>query len=260
MRTSIAAIALLAYAVPARADTPVTGFMVYGGGVLVGRATNDRGEPLPGIEIHVANRTGAKIVVAAKDGTYRVDLGADPREPWVVFADGARLTGATSVSTATIDGEAIEVRETEPPATRPKPRSDLLSILPYTDAAIDKNVWTRSWLLLEVDAAGTVDHVKFLKRAGYGLDATALQAAFKLGFEPARDRADRPVRSLVLWTYEWPSYYWLKKIRGAGLAPGEEMAEVPCAPPNKPHAERRDCSSPDLGRALVESWIAPRSK
>ena len=118
----------------------------------------------------------------------------------------------------------------------------------------------RAWVLLDIDATGAVVQVKFLKRPGYGLDPIALKTAFETRFEPARDRADHAIRSALVWSFEWPSYFWLQKYHSDAAELADAITHAPCALPGKPHADRRDCEGPDLTRAFVEAWIAPRQK
>jgi len=54
---------------------------------------------------------------------------------------------------------------------------------------------------LVVDENGKVTSQVLLNRLGYGLDELALARAAQLEFEPARDLHDRPVASVVVWTF-----------------------------------------------------------
>jgi protein TonB len=54
---------------------------------------------------------------------------------------------------------------------------------------------------LLVDATGKVAERRLLNKLGYGLDELALSRAAKFEFEPARDSDDRPVASVVVWTF-----------------------------------------------------------
>jgi protein TonB len=54
---------------------------------------------------------------------------------------------------------------------------------------------------LTVDERGRVTAAKLLTRLGHGLDELALERARKLEFEPAIDTDDRPVSSVVVWTF-----------------------------------------------------------
>lgn len=104
---------------------------------------------------------------------------------------------------------------------------------PYSEEAKTRNVWVKSWLLLDVSARGQVTRVKFLNRPGYGLDDIALDQAFKLRFRPSLDVDGKPMSTLVLWAVEWPAYRWL--IDMTGLA--SRMPDtIRLDPPISPHA------------------------
>jgi periplasmic protein TonB len=53
---------------------------------------------------------------------------------------------------------------------------------------------------LVVDARGKVAEARLLNRLGHGLDELALAHARQIEFHPARDTADQPVASVVVWT------------------------------------------------------------
>lgn len=54
---------------------------------------------------------------------------------------------------------------------------------------------------LVVDAKGKVQSATLMNRLGHGLDELALAKARQIQFEPAKDTSDRPVASLVIWTF-----------------------------------------------------------
>ncbi len=54
---------------------------------------------------------------------------------------------------------------------------------------------------LIVDETGKIKKTRILTKLGHGLDELALQHANQLEFEPARDTDDRPVTSVVVWTF-----------------------------------------------------------
>jgi protein TonB len=54
---------------------------------------------------------------------------------------------------------------------------------------------------LIVDAAGAVKSAVLINRLGHGLDELALVRAKKIQFEPATDTDDKPVSSVVVWTF-----------------------------------------------------------
>ncbi len=164
-----------------------------------------------------------------------------------------------------VRGETIIIHDKPPPPppVLPRPRKDPRIAPPYSDAAIERDVWTKAWLLLDVDERGTVSRVKFLKRPGYDLDAIAVKQALKTRFTPAEDGAGHPVRTLVLWPIEWPSYWWMVTMTGLVTRIPASAAGVPCAGSGPLHMDSahpayRDCSAPDLSRAALEPWVGAR--
>jgi hypothetical protein len=145
------------------------------------------------------------------------------------------------------------------PAVMPKPKTDPALIPEYSDELADSNQWAKAWLLLDIDATGKVTQLKFLRRPGYKLDGIAMKTAFKLQFEPALDHANHPIRSLLVWSFEWPSWFWLQREHHDMSKPMPAyVSEVPCQRGTTHHAEYRECAGPDFAHGLVESWIRPR--
>ena len=69
------------------------------------------------------------------------------------------------------------------------------------------------------EACGIVQRVKFLKRPGHDLDKIAVEHAFGLRFDPARDKHGYPKLTWGFWvgmpawlpalfTVAWPLYHW----------------------------------------------------
>ncbi|HTJ45979.1 MAG TPA: TonB family protein [Kofleriaceae bacterium] len=56
---------------------------------------------------------------------------------------------------------------------------------------------------LVVDATGKVVAKKLLNTLGHGLDELALSRAAEIQFDPALDDHDRPVSSVVVWTFDF---------------------------------------------------------
>jgi TonB family protein len=54
---------------------------------------------------------------------------------------------------------------------------------------------------LVVDESGRVVQRRLLTKLGYGLDEAAMTKAAELRFEPAIDTNDKPVQSVVIWTF-----------------------------------------------------------
>jgi hypothetical protein len=166
-------------------------------------------------------------------------------------------------------GEVIVIHD--PPPVLPKAKNHVPSKAPpYSDRAVLSDAWTKAWLLLEVDEHGDVTRMKFLKRPGYDLEKIAQREAFKLKFEPARDRANQPVKTWIVWGIEWPSADWLVQFVGTrsamppvvGFPPRSLAEQVPCAGSGPLHLSSihpvyRDCSTPDLSKADHEDWVLP---
>jgi protein TonB len=54
---------------------------------------------------------------------------------------------------------------------------------------------------LIVDDTGAVKSAQLLNKLGYGLDELALARATRIAFDPAKDTDDKPVASVVVWTF-----------------------------------------------------------
>jgi len=179
-------------------------------------------------------------------------------------------------------GEIIEVRDRDRPLVYPKPKFDTRKVPTYSDYAVAHDKWSKAWLLLDVDDRGAVQRVKFLKRPGNDLDKIAVQYAFNLTFDPARDQHGYPAKSYIVWALEWPAVGWFESLQLPSTrlpmlptiqtAHGVMMstyppcgAEDPNAHPmnfsdaNVPshHVGLRDCSQPDMTHAdATEPWIS----
>jgi protein TonB len=88
--------------------------------------------------------------------------------------------------------------------TRAMPKGDFS----YVDASKDYPAEAKSLgiegqirVKLIVDDAGLVKSATLLSRLGHGLDELALGRAKKIVFEPAKDTDDKPVSSVVIWTF-----------------------------------------------------------
>jgi hypothetical protein len=248
-------------AVPAFAENhdrtrdKVHGFVTYGTGEVSGRVTDEDGSAMAGADVHiVAGAAVEQVVKTDRDGKFKVTVGGGISS-WVFVQGKARITGQAIVPSGG-DGEIVEIHEAIPPAVMPKPRANPLAIPTYNDEAIEHNTWTRAWLLLDVDEAGKVQRLKLLKSPGFDLDEIAVRTGFKLRFDPALDRAQRPTSALVVWILEWPAYYWLleQKDQLVSRVP-EKAAIVPCRGTGPTHSIYRDCSRPDLTKAMSQPWF-----
>ena len=89
-----------------------------------------------------------------------------------------------------------------------KPQHDYQRLtLPYSDEAIDENLWFAAWLLLHVDETGKVAWVRFVKRPGVDLEAIAVKKVMGFRFDPARDEFGDAIPSVVLWKMDWPPFW-----------------------------------------------------
>jgi hypothetical protein len=246
----IAVLAATAAADPAR----VAGFITAGTGQLSGRVVDLRGKPVKGARVHIAPETGKEqIVTTDGDGRYRAELTGGTYT--YVFVHGElQIEGQAAVATTEGDVEAIEIREALAPAVQPRPKTNSLAIQEYSKTAIDRNAWVRAWFLLDVDATGAVTRVKMLNRPGYDLDAIAMKAAFGVKFEPARDRADRPTRAMVVWSFEWPAYWWMRQNKHDPRRIPAEALNVPCLGSGPTRSVYRDCATPNIAAAVSQPW------
>jgi hypothetical protein len=146
------------------------------------------------------------------------------------------------------------------PKVEPKPVKHYSRIAPpYSDYAIEHDKWARAWLLLDIDASGNVQRVKFLKHPGFELDDIAIRQGLAMKFEPARNAHGDAVSRYVLWTIEWPSYWWLVMREGVTTGIPDSVNNQPCAGSGPWHVKSfhpvyRDCSGPDFAHAASEPW------
>ncbi len=241
-----------------RPDDLLSGFVAGSAGEIVGRVVDADGAPVANADVHLITQHGERTVATDTQGHFKAEI-AEPT--MVVVYGGARISGS-SATTQRIEGtEAIAVHDAEPPATPAKPLSDPTLIPEYTDAILDKNAWARAWLLLEVSDTGFVSRVKLLDAPGYDLDAIAVRDAFKLKFEPARDRVGKAMVSHVVWKFEWPPSSW--NLGSPRIPP--RASKLPCRRKasdtwyelNTPY---RDCSPPNMAAAFTAPWIARPTK
>lgn len=165
--------------------------------------------------------------------------------------------------------EVIHLEEPAPPVVRPKVKRYHRKLPPYSDAAILSDVWTRAWMLIEIDEHGTVTRLKSLKAPGHDLDDIAIREAFGLHFEPARDAFGKPMRVWIVWGFEWPANSWLVATTGLSTAMPEDVGfpprpawlNIPCRGDGPMrlgsalYKGYRDCSKPDTSRLDALPWI-----
>jgi hypothetical protein len=253
----MAAAVLLACATSASADSPptaeVSGFVTYGTGDLAGNVTDLDGAPLGGVKVHVAAGAKETIVKTDAKGLFKVKL-LDAGATYIFVEDKVKITGRLASAVQEGEYEAIEIRETLPPVVAPKSKIGLDVIPEYSDKAMDKDAWTRAWLLLDVTEGGKVRRVKLINAPGFDLDKIAIREAFKIPFEPARDRTNHAVSALVLWTWEWPAHYWMLQNRKYPNRVPPVATTVNCKG-SGPSKAIRDCTKPAVGKAVTLPWI-----
>jgi hypothetical protein len=234
-----------------------SGFVTSGTGTLTGRVTDFDGDPLAGVDVHVVSGSGGvQIVTTDRDGHYRAILSGGRT---IVFVERDALVGGQTTAAREDDRgrDVIEIEDTIPPKVHPMPLSDPTRVPEYSDQAEDENAWTRAWLLLEIDATGSVTRLKVLRDPGFGLGSIAVREGFALRFEPAQDIAGQPTRGHLLWTFEWPSYWWLVRNGRTLKRLPSEVARVPCRGSGPTGSVYRDCSRPDMTRIATAPWLAP---
>jgi hypothetical protein len=116
-----------------------------------------------------------------------------------------------------VDPEVVTIHEKAPAVAPSKPAevhvASVKRVLPYSDEAIESNLWSVAWLLLDVSEQGKVVSFRFVHRPGHGLDEIAEREAWLLHFEPARDKTGQPVVSKTLWKFEWPAFHLMKQMQ-----------------------------------------------
>jgi hypothetical protein len=253
MRHLLAATIVIALATVALADSEVSGFVTSGAGELSGHVTDFDNKPLEGVVVHIAPKHGAaQTVTTDAKGNYKaVHFAAD--YAYVYVEAKVKIAGQVVVASKAGDVETVEMHETLPPAVQPKPLSSPLFVPDYSKLAQDKNKWARAWVLVEVNVNGEVTRVNLLDKPGFDLDKIAVREAFKLKFEPARDRANHKVPAMVVWTYEWPPYEWMVEQMKPHQLP-DIVGLVPCKPDGR-SSVIRNCAKPTMANALTEPWF-----
>jgi hypothetical protein len=230
----------------------VQGFIASQGD-LTGLVVNADGKPVANAPVQLASQHGERTVTTDEQGRFKTVI-AEPT--MVAVYGGLQVTGGSSTTEKINGDEAIVLHEADRPAKLAKALSDPTEVPDYTDAIRDANVWVRAWVLVEVNERGGVSRVKLLNPPGYDLDAIAVREAFKLKFEPARNRVDQPLPSLMVWKFEWPPTWWADRL------PPHRWSRLPC----RKHAGEnwnlkgkpfRDCSQANIAAAMTTRWIAP---
>lgn len=165
-----------------------------------GAAPQLQTQPQPQPQEPALPTTGNVPVIAVPDvgvgaTGVRAETGSPATHPQSATANtgaslGDGLTGAASIA-------AIK--------TRAMPKGDFAYRLvkDYPPEAKQRGIEGKIRVRLVVDERGGVTAATLLNRLGFGLDEQAAQRARELEFEPARDTADKPVRSIVVWTFDF---------------------------------------------------------
>ena len=100
-------------------------------------------------------------------------------------------------------------------------------------------------------------------------DEIAIDHALALKFTPAYDGLGHPMRTMIVYPVEWPSYWWMIAM-GMGTAykmpHAQHVLHVPCRGSGPLHLDSvhpvyRDCTAPDMSRVEQELWYsAPARK
>lgn len=137
-----------------------------------------------------------------------------PAARGIPVAKGTRSSGGTGrggTGTGTGSGAGAGSSDAPPmPAsiatikTRAMPKGDFS----YFDASKDYPPEAKALgiegvirVRLIVDATGAVKTATLLNKLGHGLDELALSRAKRIQFDPAKDTDDKPVTSVVVWTF-----------------------------------------------------------
>jgi hypothetical protein len=174
-----------------------------------------------------------------------------------------------------VPGETIVIHDKAPvPKVLPHPKKHYHRMAPpYSDEAIESDAWTKAWVLLDIDAHGVVKRVKLLRSPGYNMDQIAIAHAMKMRFDPAEDAQGYAIPSQLLWSIEWPSYWWLVDLdippttvpnfvddpERHAYEPGAFV--VPCKGDGPMqlgslHPTNRDCSPPPPASVIAKvAWV-----
>ncbi len=191
--------------------------------------------PVGGADV-VFRKKGKVIVKTTTDENGRYQVKVEPGFYEVVFKFGGsslfRVFRARGAKVARVngrlrqaDGEVIVIRERRRVRKAAATNFNALKTPPYSDRAIKSNRWARAWLVLDVNPEGLVTRAKFMHKPGEELEKIALDQVFKLEFDPSINEDGVPIRTLVLWSIDWPSYWWL--IDHYGTAAGMPRRQNP---------------------------------
>jgi hypothetical protein len=211
----------------------------------------------------------AKPTISDDRGRFAFEVPPGAYQVVAVVGNGHVVTtvtvaaGETATARIRIDGtyayERIDIHEQVSVPAEPIEKYEM-KMPKYSDEAMQSDVWGLAWAWLYISATGEVVGMQFLKRPGYGLDDLAVERAFGMRFEPARDAQGHAIASQRLWKMEWPSYDWLTndgvnfdtpstgyRRLFWGKRSADRMACRGSGPVNPEWYPRyRDCTPPDL--------------
>jgi TonB family protein len=153
----------------------------------------------------VTTPEGGGPVVAMPDvapGATGVAVARGAVQPGHVGRGGAGTGTGTGTGSGT--GDAPMPMSVATIKTRALPRSDYAheEIKDFPAEARRLGIEGKIRVKLIVDAHGVVKSAVLLDRLGAGLDELALAKAKVILFDPAKDTDDRPVASVVVWTFD----------------------------------------------------------
>jgi protein TonB len=162
-------------------------------------------EPPPTQTPAPATTEGGGPVVAMPD--------VAPSATGVAVARGTRPTGpigrggtgtGTGTGTGSGAGDVPAPMSVATIKTRALPHGDYAQeeIKDFPPEARQLGIEGKIRVKLIVDEHGTVKAATLLNKLGHGLDELALSRAHRIVFDPAKDTDDRPVASVVVWTFD----------------------------------------------------------
>lgn len=158
--------------------------------------------PPPAVEPPVSTGGGPVVAIAdlgpAATGTVGVAVG--PRATGHIGRGGVGTGTGSAVGAGS--GELPTPTSVATIKTRALPRGDYyIDPSSYPREAQQLGIEGTLRVRLIVDERGLVKSAQLLNKLGHGLDELALRRASTFEFSPARDTDDRPVASVVVWTF-----------------------------------------------------------
>ncbi len=249
-------IILLASAIPAHAEDRTGGSTTVAGQVT----SADSGRSITGVFVSVRSDSYSNEAITDAEGRYELPLRPGKYSITFIFRR-SQLTRAFEARAGKLvrvngrlraePGEVILIRDAKKARKTTAKNFDSVKAPPYSDKAITTDRWAKAWMLLDVDRAGTVTRTKFINRPGYDLEEIAVAEVFKLKFNPSLDEDGRPINTLVIWSIEWPSYWWLVDFLGVAsrmppsVNPSNATSKTPYVPKQSFHTDPKQRAHPD---------------